>query len=54
MVAIVAVVAVLVGIGLFGMMVLNNATKESKMVVQPADPKQTQPDPELGVGTSGT
>lgn len=53
-VAIVLVLVALVGVGLFGMMVMKNASHEDKIIVQPGDPKQTKPDPKVGVDSSGT
>jgi len=53
-VAVIVVIVSIVVLGLVGMKVMDNATREKKVIVLPADPNQTKPDPKLNVDSSGT
>jgi len=53
-VAVIVVIASIVVLGLVGMKVMDNATREKKVIVLPADPNQTKPAEKLHVDSSGT
>jgi len=53
-VAVILILVTIAVLGLVGMKVMDSSTKEQKVIVQPADPKQTKPAEKLNLEGSGT